>query len=194
MIYNKRKCLCPIGKIQLPPPLPPWPSKSSSFFNQPSTEKKPRERESSTWPTSPGSYIFPLSLLLLLSSLHSATTQPPSFCSGSFIYDLSFYVLPTPGFLPPHPPSLILSSDENIISLEFFFNLILFYFFFFFLSFEEEEEGGGARAALRNHFIFSSSKRTVRCTVPNDLILTHTVHVTDDGVYIKKMSRGKTKR
>jgi hypothetical protein len=73
--------------------------------------------------------------------------------------------------------------------LEFSFNLILFYFFFF-LSFEEEEEGGGARAALRNHFIFSSSKRAVRCTVPNDLILTHTVHVTDDGVYIKKMSGG----
>ncbi len=49
VIYNKRKCLCPIGKIQLPPPflllIPPWPSKSSSFFNQPSTEKKPRERE-----------------------------------------------------------------------------------------------------------------------------------------------------
>lgn len=39
--------------------------------------------------------------------------------------------------------------------------------------------------ALRNLFIFSRSRCV--CTVPNDLILTHTVHVTDDGVYIKKM-------
>ena len=54
--------------------------------------------------------------------------------------------------------------------------------------------GGGVERSSAEPLHLLFPRRTVPCTVPNDLILTHTVHVTDDGVYIKKMSGGEKKR
>lgn len=180
-----------------PSPLLSVPAKA--VLLQPTIDRG-RERAALGWrrPARISFSSFSLLLLLLLfffsaSSAtiyytHHPTTLLLSPCVAGALFTI--HLLST--LQPPassHPPSLILSSDENIISLEFFFNLILLFFFFCL------ERGGGRRSVpLRNHFIFSFPRRTcvcaVPCTVPNDLILTHTVHVTDDGVYIKNMSGG----